>query len=178
MPRTAARCRGLLLSAQGDHGSALITLKKALEEHERLPQPFELARTLLALGMVRRRAKQKRASRESLDRALELFGALGARLWIEKAKAELGRIGGRAAAPNDLTPTESRIAELVAQGSTNKEVARELFISVKTVEASLTRVYRKLGAASRRELARQVMEGPARGLQERARKGKTPNSES
>ncbi|HWN22208.1 MAG TPA: helix-turn-helix transcriptional regulator [Gaiellaceae bacterium] len=74
-------------------------------------------------------------------------------MWADRARAELARIGGRAASPSDLTPAEARVAALVAEGRTNKEVAAKLFISVHTVEAALTRVYSKLGVRSRTELA-------------------------
>jgi DNA-binding CsgD family transcriptional regulator len=151
---TGARCRGLLQAAAGDLAGAQKSLERALQEHERLPQPFELARTLLAMGSVQRRAKKRRGARESLGQALQMFEDLGASLWMDRTRAELGRIGGRAASPLDLTPTEERVAELVAEGQTNREVAASLFLSVKTVETNLTRIYRKLGVSSRRQLAR------------------------
>ena len=78
---------------------------------------------------------------------------LGAALWAARTRAEIGRIAGRAASPVDLTPTERQVAGLVAQGQTNREVAGTLFMSVKTVETNLTRIYRKLGLSSRRQLA-------------------------
>ena len=109
------------------------------------PFPLEHARTLLCLGMVLRQAQQKKASREALDQALAIFEELGARLWAEKARAELRRISGRAPASDELTETERRVAELAARGRTNKEIAAELFMGVSTVEAHLSRVYRKLG---------------------------------
>jgi DNA-binding CsgD family transcriptional regulator len=151
---TGARCRGLVASASGDQVSALAAFDEALAHHERLPFPFERGRTLLALGQTRRRAKQKRAAREALAAALAIFEEVGAPLWAEKARAELTRIGGRTASSGDLTPTEQRVAELVAEGRSNKEVAGELFVTVKTVERNLSRVYEKLGVRSRSELAR------------------------
>lgn len=116
--------------------------------------PFELSRTLLVLGAAQRRAMQRRAARESLSEALGIFESLGAPLWADKARAELGRIGGRAPANGALTPAERRIAELLARGLTNREVAAELILAVHTVEATLTRIYGKLGVRSRSELAR------------------------
>ena len=104
-------------------------------------------------GAVERRAKRKREARQTLTNALEIFEGLGATLWAEKARAELARIGGRAPSSTDLTPSEARVAELVAAGGTNREVADALFISVHTVEANLKRIYRKLGIRSRTELA-------------------------
>ena len=93
----AGRCRGLLAAARGDIDGALASLEKALGQHERVAMPFEQARTLLVLGATRRRARMKRPAREALEQALAIFEELGARLWAEKARAELARIGGRRA---------------------------------------------------------------------------------
>jgi DNA-binding CsgD family transcriptional regulator len=150
---TAARVRGLVLAARGDLNGALTELERSLAEHDRLGWPFERARTLLALGVVLRRAKQKRAARQTLEQALALFDGLGARPWSAKATAELARIGGRPPRTGALTPTERRVAELVAEGRTNREVADLLFLSAKTVAAHLTSAYAKLGVRSRTELA-------------------------
>ena len=150
---TAARSRGLLRAALGDLDGAAAAFEEALTHHQRLPMPFEFGRTLLARGQLQRRMKQKRAARESLQAALENFERLGAPLWAERARAELRRIGLRPAAPLGLTPTEERVADLVATGHTNREVAQALFLSVHTVEDNLRRIYRKLGVRSRTELA-------------------------
>ena len=88
---TGARCRGLLLAATGDVAGALAALDRALEAHQRLPQPFELARTLMARGTVQRRGKQKRAARGSLQQATDIFERLGASVWVQRARAELER---------------------------------------------------------------------------------------
>jgi DNA-binding CsgD family transcriptional regulator len=148
------RCRGLLAAATNDGEGALGAFEQALEQHARVPMPFDRARTLLALGAALRRAKRKRHARATLEEAVQVFEALGATLWAQKARAELGQIGGRAASQGELTPTERRVAELVAQGLTNKEVAGTLFVSARTVEFHLSNVYRKLGLRSRAELAR------------------------
>jgi ATP/maltotriose-dependent transcriptional regulator MalT len=158
---TSLRCRGLLEAARGELPSALATLDRALAAHERMQQPFERARTLLVLGLTQRRAKQKRPARESLEAALAIFEELGARLWAEKARAELQRIGGRAPAPGELTPSEQRVAALVAEGKTNREVATVLYLSVRTVEGHLSRIYAKLGVRSRAELAHRITAGSA-----------------
>ena len=150
---TGARCRALVLAARGDLDGASAAADEAVRVHDRLPLPFELGRTLLVRGAVERRAKRKREARDTLTKALEVFDGLGAALWADKARAELARIGGRAASSVDLTPTEARVAELVAAGGTNREVADALFVSVHTVEANLKRIYRKLGIRSRTELA-------------------------
>jgi DNA-binding CsgD family transcriptional regulator len=149
---SAWRCRGLLAAARGDLDEGRATLQQALAEHDCVPMPFERARTLLALGSLLRRARQRRAARESLQQANAIFEELGAALWADKSRAELARIGGRTASPGELTPAEQRIAELVGQGHSNKEVAAELVITVRTVESNLTRIYRKLGVRSRAEL--------------------------
>ena len=148
-----SRCRGLLHASRGDLPAALEALELALAEHQRLPIPFEQARTLLALGATRRRAKMKRAAREALEESLGTFEGLGARLWAGKARIELARIGGRRPPTGDLTPTERRIAELVAEGRTDKEIAAVVFVTSKTVGTQLSRIYRKVGVRSRTELA-------------------------
>jgi DNA-binding CsgD family transcriptional regulator len=147
------RCRGMLAIARGDTTTGLTRLQDALRGQDRSPIPFERARTLLALGSAQRRAKQRRAARQSLEEALRSFDRLGARLWQEKTRGELARIGGRAPSPDRLTCAEQRVAALVAAGRTNTEVAAELFLSVHTVEKALTRIYAKLGIRSRTELA-------------------------
>ena len=152
----AGRCRGLLAAASGDLDDAVAALERALGEHDRVSMPFERARTLLALGLVQRRAKRKRAAREALEQALAIFEQLGARLWAEKARAELGRISGRPAATGELTETERRIAALAAEGLSNKEIASALFVTPKTVGTQLSRIYRKIGVHSRTELARHM----------------------
>jgi DNA-binding CsgD family transcriptional regulator len=154
---TAARCRGLLLAAEGDVAGALAPLAQALAEHDRIDMPLELARTLLALGQIQRRLRQKRAARESLERASELFERIGAQLWSAKAAAEIERIGLRRpasnAAPGELTETEQKVAALAAAGLTNKQIAAQLFISPKTVQANLGKIYDKLAVHSRAQLA-------------------------
>jgi DNA-binding CsgD family transcriptional regulator len=149
----AARCRGLLLAAGGEVEAAVPELESALELHQTSPQPLERGRTLLALGATQRRLKRRAAAREVLGQALDVFDTIGTPLWAEKAAAELARISGRTASPDALTVTERRVAELVADGQSNKEVAAALFITVRAVEANLSRVYAKLGLRSRTELA-------------------------
>ena len=144
------RCRGLLSAAERDPAAATAAFEASLVAAAAFP--LERGRTLLCLGMVQRRAQQRKAARDALEQALAIFEELGARLWAEKARAELRRISGRAPASEELTETERRVAELAAQGRTNKEIAAGLYMGVSTVEAHLSRVYRKLGVR-RTELA-------------------------
>src|SRR5215211_495226 len=109
---TAGRCRALLASARGDPTAALVAVERSLQEHARLAEPLELGRTLLVEGTLRRRTKQRRLARASLENAHELFQQLGAPLWAARARAELARISGRAPAASALTQTEGRVAEL------------------------------------------------------------------
>jgi DNA-binding CsgD family transcriptional regulator len=156
---SAARCRALLAASEGHVEEALGFATEALRHHARLPQPFELARTQLVRGTLLRRTKAKREARVALTEALETFDGLGARLWADKARSELGRISGRAPTTTALTPTEARIAGLAAQGYGNREIAATLVVSSKTVEAHLTRIYDKLEVRSRGELVRRSRSG-------------------
>jgi DNA-binding CsgD family transcriptional regulator len=147
------RCRGLVAAAQGAVDDAASLLLDAVAHHERVHDTFGRARALLALGIVRRRRRQKRAARDAIGAALAGFEELGAATWVAKARAELGRIGGRTRTEG-LTPAERRVAALVAEGRTNREVAAALFLGERTVETHLSHVYAKLGVRSRAELAR------------------------
>jgi DNA-binding CsgD family transcriptional regulator len=149
----AARSRGLIRAAQGDSAAANEDFEQALGQHARRPCEYELARTLLAKGRVERRAKKWGRARDSLGQARSLFEGIGATLWAERAGEELGRIGGRGASSLDLSETERRVADLVASGMTNREVADALFMSPRTVQSMLSRIFRKLGVRSRSELA-------------------------
>ncbi len=152
IPQTV-RCRGLAAAAEGDIAAAVELLAQAVAEHEAVGNPFGRARALLALGVTRRRARQKRSAREAIEAALAGFEEIGAAGWAEKARGELGRIGGRQR-EEGLTPAERRVAKLVAEGKTNREVAAALFLGEGTVETHLSHVYAKLGIRSRTELAR------------------------
>jgi DNA-binding CsgD family transcriptional regulator len=148
---TLGRCRGLLLAARGNLADAAAALDRALVEHARLEMPFELARTLLVQGQVRRRRREKRAARQALEHSLRIFEELGASLWVQRARTELGRLGLRTA-PSELTATEQAVAELAAGGLTRRAIAPRLFMSPKTVQANLAKAYTKLGVGSRAEL--------------------------
>jgi DNA-binding NarL/FixJ family response regulator len=148
----SARCRALVLSASGRPDDALDAAQRSLSLFVGLPMPFERARTLFVIGQIRRRRREKRLARQALTEALATFVDLGTAVWAHRARAELARIPLRLAGA-DLTPTEERIAHLAVEGLTNREIADRTFLSPKTVEVNLTRVYRKLGVRSRAALA-------------------------
>ncbi|HEU0236606.1 MAG TPA: AAA family ATPase [Candidatus Limnocylindrales bacterium] len=149
------RARAAVHAADGRLREADLELSAALSIEA--SAPFDRARTLLAAGTLARRLREHNRARMELERALAAFTALGVPAWVERTRLELGRIPGRRAARGDeLTEAESRIAELVAAGRSNKEVAAALFLSVKTVEVTLTRVYGKVGVRSRAELAHRL----------------------
>ena len=149
------RVRGLIAAAAGDEDRAERAFEAALVQHARVPEPFPRGRTLLARGEVARRFRQRGRAREVLQDAMSIFEGLGARLWLERAAAELARTGHREPGAS-LSPTERQVADLVAAGRTNREVAEALFMSPHTVEAHLTRIYRSLGLRGRTELARAI----------------------
>jgi DNA-binding CsgD family transcriptional regulator len=150
----AARCEGALEAARGRQAEAFWAFERALAAHEEARMPFERARTLMLAGQAHRRFKQRGIASELLDEARDVFAQLGAEPWAARARDELARIGRRSPSRDELTAGERQVAELVASGLSNREVAERAFLSIKTVEATLTRVYRKLGVRSRVELAR------------------------
>ena len=148
-----ARCTAQVAMAVGDLTGAATAADEACTAYQQLPMPFELARTQLVQGQVLRRLRQRRAAQQTLGQAEAIFVELGAVLWVPRATSELRRLGLRHGDPGRLTPTEERVAHLVAEGHGNSEVAAALLISRRTVENHLSRIYRKLGVASRTELA-------------------------
>ena len=162
MLAAAGRCRGMWLASTGHVDAAVEVVQAAMVHHQRLPMPLEQARTQLVLGQLQRRRRQKQVAAQALNEALRIFEQLGNPLWVERAHAELVRTtmsGGRAV---DLTETERRVADLAADGLSNRDVAASLYISAKTVEAHLSRIYRKLGIHSRAELGRRMDQMPLR----------------
>ncbi len=156
----AARGRGILATARGDLDAAIAALHEALAAHDQVEMPFERGRTLLALGRACRRRKRWSPARAALREAVSLFEQTGAPLWAQAARGELARAGeGSGDDPGELTATERRVAELAASGLTNQEVAERAFLTVKGVEANLTRAYRKLGIRSRGGLAGALRRG-------------------
>lgn len=156
---TGARCRAMWWSAKGDVDRAMATVTTAMEQHDRIPMPFERARTLLLLGQLQRRQRLRQAAAETFGEALAEFERMGSPLWAQRVRDELDRTRGTTPQNSALTPTEKRIAELATSGLTNREVAATLFVSLKTVEANLTQIYRKLGIRSRAQLASRLASG-------------------
>jgi DNA-binding NarL/FixJ family response regulator len=154
MLAVGARCRSMLYAAQGDLEAAVASAQEAMVHHARVAMPFETARTQLILGQLERRQRHREAATTALREALETFERLGTPLWVDRARAELARTDVSSARASELTVSEHRVAELAASGLTNRDVASTLFISPKTVEANLVRIYRKLGIHSRAELGR------------------------
>jgi DNA-binding CsgD family transcriptional regulator len=159
------RGEAALRAAEGDLAGAAEILADVLATDQLRQVPFERARTLLLAGEVERRARRRPQARRRLEEARSQFEALGAAVWAARAEADLLRVNGSSEGPagrvgaqvTPLSATESRVAELVASGLTNREVADRLFVSVKTVEANLSRVYRKLGLRSRSDLVRRLL---------------------
>jgi DNA-binding CsgD family transcriptional regulator len=150
------RCRGML---ERDDDTAVTYFTNALRAHERSDNPYQRARTLLSYGERLRRSGQRRESRPVLREALELFARAGATVWERRARDELEATGavayrGGPTPSQPLTSQEFRIAMAVMEGRTNREVAAALFLSPKTVEFHLARIYRKLGVRNRTQLAR------------------------
>jgi len=144
-PLTAA----CLATAAGDHDRAVELLRSASPA----PVPFREARDQLLLGRMLRRSRRRADARAALTLARGGFDRLGAVLWVERVDEELSRLGGRSPAGATLTASERRVAELVAAGLSNKEVAAQLVVTVRTVEAHLSKIYAKLGVRGRSGLA-------------------------
>jgi DNA-binding CsgD family transcriptional regulator len=154
MLAVGGRCRSMWLTARGDVEAAARKAHDAMAEHDRLPMPFERARTQLLLGQLQHRQRQKEHARATLREALHTFEAMGTPLWADRARADRARADVVPTHDRRLTPSERRVAELAASGKTNRDVAAALFISPKTVEANLAHIYRKLGIKTRAELGR------------------------
>lgn len=143
--------------ADGYDDEAAAALAGAGAAYGELGLDFEHARSMLSLGVLQRRFKKRGAARSSLEQAAVLFERCGAEGWTKQAREELERISGRRSGPADqLTPTEQRVVDLAAEGLSNREIASQLFVSVKTVEGNLSRAYAKLGVGSRGELVRRL----------------------
>jgi DNA-binding CsgD family transcriptional regulator len=150
----AARCRAHLAAGGGDLQQARDACEQALSLHGKLSMPFELGRTLLVKGMIERRGRRKSEARATLGQAAGIFANLGAALWADKAREELSKIAAHSSM-DGLTETERRIAALIAQGQTNREVAAVMFVTENTVQTHVRHIFRKLRVRSRTELAAQ-----------------------
>lgn len=159
MLAVGARGRAHLLAARGELEAAEKAAEDALAHHDRLPMPFELARSQLVLGALQRRRRRKQAAEATLREALDTFERIGAPLWADRTRAEVARLAGPVGAGAGLTAAERRVAELAAVGLSNKQIAAELFIAAKTVEMNLSSVYRKLGIRSRAGLSAALSPG-------------------
>jgi DNA-binding CsgD family transcriptional regulator len=156
------RCRGLLTAAAGDLPAALELFEAALVDHRQLAMPFELASTQTLFANLLRRTGHRADARREYDAARATFLQLGAPVQAERAAIELASIGGRTPV-TELTTVEQRVATMVGAGHTNREVSAALFMSVRTVESHLGRIYRKLGLRSRTELSRHTQARPDHG---------------
>ncbi|UMB70591.1 helix-turn-helix transcriptional regulator [Mycobacterium paraterrae] len=163
MLAVGARGRGHVLAARGDLEAAESAAQEAVSHHQRLPMPFELARTQLLLGQVQRRRRRRQSAEATLREARETFERLGVPLWAKRAAAELGRLASPVGDGVGLTAAERRIAERAATGLSNKQIAAELFVAPKTVEMNLSSVYRKLGIRSRSGLSAALEPGKFQG---------------
>ena len=153
----ALRCQGMLA---GD-ASFATDFERAVILHEQTPDVFEAARTRLAYGERLRRSRNRVLAREQLRAAVDAFDDLDARLWAERARAELAATGETrrprdASTLDELTPQELQIALLLTGGKTTREAAAALFLSPKTVEYHLRHIYQRLGIHSREELAQRL----------------------
>ncbi len=155
------RVRGLIATARGDVAKAVDLLEDAATRHDAAGDPFGRGRALLAAGVAQRRLRHKRLARVALDAAVATFEELGAASWLGVARTELARIGGRVRLEG-MSPSERRVADLVAAGWSNRDIAAALFLTERTVASHLSHVYAKLGVRSRTQLARVVTEGTSK----------------
>jgi DNA-binding NarL/FixJ family response regulator len=154
----ASRIDALAAAQDGDRDAAADAARAAVAAHQSSPLRPELARSLLVLGRIERRRKSRRQSRDALVRARELAAGMGHRPLLAEIERELPRVAaGRSG--SELTATERRVADLIADGATNRDAAAALFVSVRTIETHVASIYRKLGVRTRAELARRRRPG-------------------
>lgn len=159
--------RGRIEGTTGAIEAAIESFERALNHIRELPLPYEWARVNFAYGQTLRRAGKRRDADVVLRNAREAFAGLGAQSYVTRCDRELKASGMNTKRGSvdltQLTAQEQAVATLVASGKSNKQTAMELFISVKTVQFHLTRVYAKLGINSRGELAARFREEQADG---------------
>ncbi|WP_020392487.1 helix-turn-helix transcriptional regulator [Kribbella catacumbae] len=158
-----ARSEALLIAKQGDPATALELLEKTISTAGDRIYPMDLARCELTRGRVARQARRRSVARTAFLDAIEQFEAYAAPAWREVAETELARLDvpSRSRQPSELTDNELQIVAMVRDGSTNREIAAALYLSVKAVESQLTRLYRRFGVANRTQLLRTVDRGPS-----------------
>jgi DNA-binding CsgD family transcriptional regulator/phage gp46-like protein len=152
---TLARCRAMI----SDGDESVVLFEEAVRREAEHVSPVELARTMLCFGERLRRLGRRTDASMWLNRAVVLAEESGAAVLATRAEEELRASGRRTVVHvrvGDLTDAEQRIASLVAEGKRNREIAATLFVSVRTVETHLSRIFRKVGVRSRTELARAV----------------------
>ena len=154
----AERSRALLASADQRPRDGLPHLARSLEQDGLAPVPFERARTLLLAGRVHRRLKSRKIAQRAFEQSAAIFSEIRSTNWLNEAQGELERLTDRQRGP--LTPAERAVAELAGAGLTNRQVAERMFVSPKTVEAQLARVYVKLGISSRAQLGARMLDEP------------------
>ncbi|GAB7043010.1 LuxR family transcriptional regulator [Catenuloplanes niger JCM 9533] len=161
------RAEALILVHQGDAAAGAALAAGAAKTFADLGQPIAQGNALLTLGRAERRRRRYAAARAAIESARDIFGRAHATPWTQRAQRALATltVGAQRRAPEEestggegLTSTEARIAALVRQGASNREIATQLYLSVKTVEATLTRIYRKVGVRSRTQLASRLTE--------------------
>ncbi|KRF16701.1 hypothetical protein ASG90_10625 [Nocardioides sp. Soil797] len=147
---------GRIHCGSGDLDAGVAAFESALELISDLPLPFERARVNFSYGQSLRRAGRRREADGVMRSARDGYATLGATTYVERCDRELNAAGlrpRRSTSLTDLTPQETAVADLVASGLSNREAGEQLYISVKTVQYHLTRIYAKLGIRSRTELA-------------------------
>jgi DNA-binding CsgD family transcriptional regulator len=151
-----ARCRAMVLAGRRELDAARVSAQRAMAEHERLPMPFERARTQMLLGDILRRQRSREPAAAAMRAATTMFEELNSLIWAQRARTSLERLNFGRTTAKVLTAAERRIADLAATGMTNHDIAAASFVSPKTVEVHLSRIYRKLNIRSRAELGRRL----------------------
>jgi DNA-binding CsgD family transcriptional regulator len=146
------RCESLLAAGRGDLVAASALIERAVAGSLALPYPLEHGRNLLIKGSVERRRKLKSAARQSVTEAADVFDHIGAHAWAERARQELRRLEPSRSGPHGLTALEARVAEHVLDRLSAREMAAQLFVSRRTIEGTLGRLYTRYGVHSRAEL--------------------------
>ena len=151
----ADRIDALVQARRGDLEAAEASARAAVSNHGASPLRVELGRSLLVLGRIERRRKARREARGALQKALRLAADCSHQPLTAQIQHELARVAATRSG-TELTATEQRVADLISEGATNRDVAAALFVSVRTVETHVASIYRKLGVRTRAELTRRL----------------------